>query len=51
MEYKDYITGIKKKYHPIIDEETGLIVRPSNRKASMSISMSSEVGNQLANMQ
>jgi hypothetical protein len=49
MEYKDYITGIKKKYHPIIDEETGLIVRQVNRKASMSIT--SDAGKQLASLQ
>ena len=48
-EYKDYITGIKKKYHPIIDEETGLIVKPSNRRAS--ISLTSDAGKNLASLQ
>jgi hypothetical protein len=27
---------IKKLYHPIIDEETGLIIKQAGRKASMS---------------
>lgn len=28
-QYKDYISGIKKKYHPRLDEESGLIVKPN----------------------
>ena len=33
---------IKKLYHPIIDEETGLIIKQAGRKASMS--QTGEVG-------
>ena len=33
--YDPYIQGIKKKYHPVIDEQTGLLRKPSSiRKAS-----------------
>ena len=49
MEYKEYITRIKKKYHPIIDEETGLIKKQLNRRPSMSVV--SDAGKYLSNLQ
>ena len=38
--YKDYISGIKHKYHPKLDEESGLIIKPNAlRKSSKDVSV------------
>jgi serine/threonine protein kinase len=33
--YNDFISMIKKKYHSVLDAETGMLVRPPRRKNSI----------------
>jgi len=49
--YKDYIQGIKKKYHPRLDEESGLIIKPNAlRKNSKDVSAKIGAMQQLMSM-
>jgi len=34
VKYKEYIQGIKTKYHPRLDEESGLILKPNALRKS-----------------
>lgn len=33
--YSEFISQIKRKYHPVIDQQTGLIVKPMRRRTSI----------------
>ena len=49
--YREYISGIKKKYHPRLDEESGLIIKPNAlRKSSKDVSVKIGAMQQLMSM-
>lgn len=49
--YHDYILGIKRRYHPKLDEETGLIIKPNAlRKNSKDVSAKIGAMQQLMSM-